>query len=97
MIFLMEQQKSGVSMLSHQRMLEIGRYNTVWTMGHKIRKAMAERDAQYKLAGLIEVDESYFGFGSSKPGKRGRGASGKGKVVFAVGVKNDKPGFATIK
>lgn len=95
MIFLMGRQKSGVSMLSLQRMLEIGSYKTVWTMGHKIRKAMAERDAKYKLAGLIEVDDSYFG--SSKPGKRGRGASGKGKVVFAVEVKNDKPGFATIK
>jgi transposase-like protein len=95
MIFLMGRQKSGVSMLSLQRMLEIGSYKTVWAMGHKIRKAMAERDAQYKLAGLIEVDDSYFG--SSKPGKRGRGASGKGKVVFAVEVKNDKPGFATIK
>ena len=95
MIFLMGRQKSGVSMLSLQRMLEIGSYKTVWAMGHKIRKAMAERDAKYKLAGLIEVDDSYFG--SSKPGKRGRGASGKGKVVFAVEVKNDKPGFATIK
>lgn len=95
MIFLIGRQKSGVSMLSLQRMLEIGSYKTVWAMGHKIRKAMAERDAQYKLAGLIEVDDSYFG--SSKPGKRGRGASGKGKVVFAVEVKDDKPGFATIK
>lgn len=38
MIFLMGRQKSGVSMLSLQRMLEIKSYKTVWTMGHKIRK-----------------------------------------------------------
>ena len=41
-------------MLSLQRILEIRTYKTVWVMGHKIRKAMAERDAGYKLAGLID-------------------------------------------
>lgn len=45
----MGRQKSGVSMLSLQRMLEIRSYKTVWTMGHKIRQAMAERDAHYKV------------------------------------------------
>jgi hypothetical protein len=44
MIFLAGRQKSGVSMLSLQRMLEIKSYKTVWVMGHKIRKAMADRD-----------------------------------------------------
>ncbi len=69
-------------MLSLQRMLNIKTYRTVWVMGHKIRKAMAHRDAYYKLAGLIEMDDTYFG--PSKPGKRGRGAGGKTKVVVAV-------------
>jgi hypothetical protein len=32
-------QKSGVSMLSLQRMLEIGSYKTVWAVSHKIHKA----------------------------------------------------------
>jgi len=95
MIFLMGRQKSGISMLSLQRMLEIRTYKTVWTMGHKIRKAMAERDAYYKLAGLIEVDDTYFG--APKPGKRGRGAAGKAKVVVAVETQRGKPGFATME
>lgn len=95
MIFLMGRQKSGISMLSLQRMLEIKTYKTVWTMGHKIRKAMAKRDVYYKLAGLIEIDDTYFG--SPKPGKRGRGAEGKAKVVVAVETKGDKPGFATMQ
>jgi hypothetical protein len=82
MIWLMGRQKSGISMLSLQRMLEIITYKTVWTMGHKIRQAMAEPDANYKLAGLIEMDDTYFG--APKPSKRGRGASGKAKVVIAV-------------
>jgi len=95
MIFLMGRQKSGISMLSLQRMLEIKGYKTVWSMGHKIRKAMAERDAYYKLAGLIEVDDTYFG--SPKSGARGRGAAGKAKVVVAVETQRDKPGFATMQ
>jgi len=95
MIFLMGRQKSGISMTSLQRMLEIGSYKTVWTMGHKIRKAMSERDAQYELTGLMEIDDTYFG--SPKPGKRGRGAAGKAKVVVAVEVREDKPRFATMQ
>ena len=91
MIFLMSRQKSGVSMLSLQRMLKIRTYKTVWLMGHKIRKAMADRDAHWKLGGLVEMDDSYFG--GSKPGKRGRGASKKSKVVIAVEDKEDRAGF----
>ena len=92
MIFLMGRQKSGISMLSLGRMLEIKSYKSVWVMGHKIRKAMADRDANYKLAGLIEMDDTYFG--APKSGKRGRGAAGKAKVVVAVEKKKGKAGFA---
>ena len=95
MIWLMGRQKSGISMLALQRMLEIKTYKTVWTMGHKIRKAMAARDASYKLAGLIEMDDTYFG--APKPGKRGRGAAGKAKVVVAVETPADKPRFAAMR
>ncbi len=73
MIFLVGQQKSGASMLSLQRILEIQTYKAVWVMGHKIRKAMAQRDASCQLAGLIELDDTYVG--SPQPGKRGRGAA----------------------
>lgn len=95
MIFLMARQKSGISMLSAQRMLNIKSYKTVWVMGHKIREAMAHRDAAYTLAGLIEMDDTYFG--ASKPGKRGRGAAGKKSVVVAVETKDNRAGFATMQ
>lgn len=75
MIFMMTRQKSGVSMMSLQRMLGISSYKTVWTMGHKIRKAMAARDAQYHLAGLVEMDDIFLG--PRKPG--GPGGSRQGK------------------
>jgi len=92
MIFLMARPKSGLSMLSLQRMLKIKSYKTVWLMGHKIRKAMGDRDAPYKLAGLVEMDDSYFG--GSKPGKEGRGALGKAKVIVSVEDRGRKAGFA---
>lgn len=91
-IFLIARPKSGISMLSLQRMLKIKSYKTVWLMGHKIRKAMADRDSHYKLAGLVEMDDSYFG--GSKPGKEGRGALGKAKVIVSVENKGRKAGFA---
>src|SRR3974390_399424 len=89
MIFLMGRQKSGASMLSLQRLLKIRDYKTVWTMGHKIRKAMADRDAAYQLAGLLEMDDTYFG--ATKPGKRGRGAAGKAKVVGPWRLRTTSP------
>lgn len=97
LIFRMATSKTGVSINEMKRELEIGDYKTVWVMAHKIRKAMADRDARYRLAGLVEVDESFFGPSSS--GKRGRGAEGKELVIVAVSTYKDKkgeerPGFA---
>ena len=48
-------------MVQAQRLLGIGSYKTVWLMAHKIRSAMSHRDKRYKLAGLIELDEAFFG------------------------------------
>jgi hypothetical protein len=94
LIWLMGRQKSGISMLSMQRMLEIRNCKDVWTLGHKIRKALANRGAHHKLVVLMEMDDTYFGV--PKPGKRGRGAGGKVKVVVAVETPENKPRFAAI-
>lgn len=97
LIFRMATSKTGVSIAEMRRELEIKAYKTIWVMAHKVRKAMADRDINYKLAGLVEVDESLFG--PSSPGKRGRGAERKELVIIAVSVWVDssgkeKPGFA---
>lgn len=97
LIFRMASSKTGVSINEMKRELEINDYKTVWVMAHKVRKAMADRDAQYKLAGLVEIDESFFGPKSS--GKRGRGTEKKELVIVAVSTWTDKkgkeqPGFA---
>jgi hypothetical protein len=91
----MGRQKSGTSLLSRQWMLEIKTYKTVWTMGHKIRKALADRDAHYQLAGLIEMDDTYFG--APKSGKRYPGAAGKAKMMVAVETPENKLKFAAMR
>jgi len=95
--FRMSTSKTGVSIAEMQRELDIKDYKTIWVMAHKIRKAMADRDAQYKLAGLVEIDKSFFGPDST--GKRGRGAENKELVIVTVSSWTDKkgkehPGFA---
>ena len=79
-----------------QRLLDIAQYRTAWLMAHKIRKAMADRDARYSLAGLVEMDDSFFG---PKGTKRGRGSERKSTVLCAVSLYRDRrgaehPGFA---
>jgi transposase-like protein len=96
MIFLIGHSKTGISILMLQKLLDIGSYKTAWTMSQKIRKAMADRDSQYKLAGLVEMDDSYYG-AKNATGKRGRGADKKSKVVISVGLKNDRPTYASMQ
>ncbi|MFX0199416.1 MAG: hypothetical protein ACFFCW_25115 [Candidatus Hodarchaeota archaeon] len=43
---------------------------------------MGDRVARYQLAGLIDMDDSYFG--GPGQGTAGRGAEGKAPVVLAV-------------
>ncbi len=97
LIFRMATSKTGVSINGMQRELEIRDYKTIWAMAHKIRKAKADRNTKYTLAGLVEIDESFFG--PSSHGKRGRGAEKKELVIVAVSTWKDqedreRPGFA---
>jgi transposase-like protein len=96
LIYHMAMDKVGVSVFEMQRILEIGSYETAWLMAHKVRKAMAERDALYSLAGLVEMDESFFGPTGEVPG---RGSENKCIVLCAVSLYRnkkgeEKPGFA---
>jgi transposase-like protein/predicted RNA-binding Zn-ribbon protein involved in translation (DUF1610 family) len=94
-IFLVSKDKRGVSALSLSKEFPIS-YPTAWSMLHKIRKAMGDRDGQYQLSDIIEIDEGYFG-GASKDKKRGRGTE-KSKVLVSVSVDNKgNPQFAKMK
>jgi predicted RNA-binding Zn-ribbon protein involved in translation (DUF1610 family) len=99
LLYRMAMGKVGVSICEMQRNLGIGQYRTAWLMAHKVRKAMAERDSRYGLAGLVEMDETFFGPSGTK---RGRGSERKSIVLCAVSLyKNrkgeEKPGFAHMR
>lgn len=83
-IYLMSSDKRGCSALRLKKELKIA-YDTAWTMSHKIRNAMKERDANYQLSGFIEIDEGFFGSPSEGEGKRGRGTD-KAPVVVALSL-----------
>ena len=85
-MFLMSVTKKGFSAKEIQKQLGLKRYEPVWAMVHKLRKAMGNRDAKYTLEGMIEFDEAYFTVESSeieqKKGIRGKGAVGKQNVAM---------------
>ena len=84
-MFLMSATKKGFSAKEIQRHLGLKRYEPVWAMVHKLRKAMGKRDDRYTLEGMIEMDEGYFTVEATEmeqgKGKRGRGAAGKKNVA----------------
>ncbi len=82
-------QKQGISALGLQRVLGLKRYETTWTMLHRLRIAMV-RPGRDQLVGPVQVDETYIG--GPRSGKRGRGAAGKTLVLVAVEAKDKRPG-----
>ncbi len=97
LIYRMATSKTGVSIAEMQRELEVRDYRTMWVMAHKIRKAMADRDVRYRLAGLVHVDEPLFGPGASR--KPGREVERKIVLIVAVSTwlnssGEEEPGFA---
>ena len=52
--------KRGVSALLLRRQLGLSRYETVWMMLHKLRRAMVNT-AREPLRGEVEVDDTWVG------------------------------------
>lgn len=85
-MFLMSATKKGFSAKEIQKQLGLKRYEPVWSMVHKLRTAMGNRDSMYTLEGMIEFDEAYYTVESSEieqeKGIRGKGAVGKQNVAM---------------
>ena len=94
-IYLVATRTTGSSARQIQHDLGLS-YPTAWSWCHKIRQAMADRDADYTLQGLIEVDDTYVG-GQKQPGKRGRGARAKVPVLVAVESRPKGCGHAALR
>ena len=77
--------KKGISATELQRQIGHSRYESIWSMMHRIRQAMGQRDNKYGLEGMIEFDEGYFSTETSKKEKeqlkRGRGSQKQSNVA----------------
>lgn len=60
--------KSGINACELQRLMGFGSYETAWSWLHKLRRAMAARDAT-RLTGRVVADESYLGGKGQVPGR----------------------------
>ena len=96
-MLLMNNAKMGMSAKEIQRNTGV-RYQTAWYVCHRVRCAMIGADNEFKLEGMVEFDEAYFGGKKRKKNlpanvpqlsgdgittKRGRGTH-KTSVVGAV-------------
>lgn len=94
LIFLMTQDKGGISTLRAANLLCM-HYTTVWFIMHKLREAMEDRLQGPLLSGLVEVDDAFVG-GKIKLGKRGRARNNKRQICVMVERLNRKAGDAAI-
>ena len=83
MIYLVAQDKGGASAMRLAKQLNM-HYKTTWFILHKIREAMSNREEARTLAGLIEMDQGFFG-GTG----RGVGRGKKHKTQVLVLVENE--------
>ena len=85
-IYLVAHDKRGRSALSVALILNLN-YRTSWRLLRKIRSAMSQRDSGYQLAGIVEIDDAYFG--APRPGTYGRGTT---KTAVAVALSKNAAG-----
>ena len=85
-------QKNGVSALGLQRVLGMGSYKTAWALLHKLRRAMV-RPGRDRLAGRVEVDETYWG-ADEKPV---RGRQTYDKAMIAIAAQEDGRGIGRVR
>jgi len=57
---LMTMQNHGISAKEMQRQLKHKRYDTIWSLMHRIRNAMGNRQDQFTINGIIQFNESYL-------------------------------------
>lgn len=90
-IWQVTSQRNGASASTVQRSLGLRRYETAWAWLHKLRRAMV-RPGRDKLAGRVEVDETFVG------GEDLKGSTwAKQKAVVVIAAEEDGRGFGRIR
>lgn len=93
-IWYVTSQKNGASAKNVQRLLGLGSYQTAWAWLHKLRRAMV-RPGRDRLAGTVQVDETYIG--PLEEGRRGRPSAGSRKTLVVIAAEEDGPGIGRIR
>lgn len=89
-IYLCATDKLGISAKGLARRLELS-YESAWYLLVRIRSAMQDRDQNYMLEGMMEMDEPYLS--ASKRGKKhGRNTERK-KMIIPVSKNEDEHPF----
>lgn len=80
--------KKGFSSAELQRQLGMKRYEPLLRMYHKLRVVMRQRDALYRLEGMVQHDEAFVGKSTKakvrRHLKRGRGNQKRSIVAVMV-------------
>ena len=80
--------KKGISASELQRQMGIKNYDTVWSLMHRIRRAMGDRDSLYGLSDMQEVDQGFIVTATQSKVrnnlKRGRGSKRVSPVAVAA-------------
>ena len=76
--------KKGISAKKLQRQLNHNRYYTIWSLMHRIRNAMGNRDNLYTLNDMVEFDEEYYEIATAEHIKLKRGKGSKKQKNMAV-------------
>jgi transposase-like protein len=95
-IYFIAHDKGGASALKISKQLGISR-TTAWSIIHKIRLAMAHREENLTLAGLIEMDEAFFGGRSKRAPGGKRPIKDKVQVLVLVESEGHQAGNLVMK
>jgi hypothetical protein len=84
-MYMMTSTKKGYSACEMARQVGHKRYNTIWSIMHRLRVAMGIRDEKYLLVDMVEFDEGFFTVETSKKDKkklkRGKGSQKQQNVA----------------
>jgi hypothetical protein len=95
-IYFVMASKRGISALELKRQLEMKSYGTTWSILHKIREALRQRDEAYKLQQIIELDGATFGRENTGNAKEVLIAVETKTWIDDKGRTKEKAGFAKV-
>ena len=84
--------KKGISAKELQSQLNQNRYDTIWSLMHRILNAMGNQDNLHTLSDMVEFDEGYYEIATAEhiKLKRGKGSQKlKNVAVIAESVPSE--------